>query len=403
MKQDYFKVITYEEALYALRNALPVRRTEQLKLAECHGRTLAADVYSPESLPSFNRSSVDGYALKARDSYGASESLPAILDYAGEILMGQASGLEPAAGQCAWIPTGGMLPAACDAVIMVEYTEKLDERTILLHRPVSPGENVMIAGEDVEREQLLFATGHIIRAVDIGLMAALGITQLDVISPFRFGIISSGDEVVNVEATPGPGQVRDVNGLALRAALETLGQEVASVQRVVDDASLLEAAVNMALKDCDLVFLSGGSSVGVKDMSLQVLLSLPGAELLFHGLAVKPGKPTLAVRCREGLVIGLPGHPVSALMIFYILCKPVLTRTNSNSVQGVLSENYASQAGRDDFVPVKLLKDGGNVTVKPLLGKSGLISILALADGYMHIPRKEQGLPKGTCVKVVMF
>lgn len=403
MQHEYFKVINYEDALELIRQALPVRRTERLDLGRCRGRILAGDLFSPEALPAFARSSVDGYALRAEDSYGASESLPAILEQTGEVVMGRESVNPVEPGGCAWIPTGGMLPPDCDSVVMVEHTDKLAERTILVHRPVSPGENLMLAGEDVGAGQLLFASGHVLRAVDIGLLAALGITRADVCGQYRIGIVSSGDEVVDINERPLPGQVRDVNSLALAAAVESGGEKAAIYPRVPDDAGLLAATIGRAQQECDLVFMSGGSSIGVKDMSLQVLMELPRAQLLFHGLSLKPGKPTIAVQSRDGLVIGLPGHPVAALMVYYVLCRPVLDPRPGAFIDGFLAENYASQAGRDDFVPVRLEMKGASYQVKPLLGKSGLISILARADGFMHVERTAQGIAKGSVVRAFLF
>lgn len=391
-----------------IRGALPARRNESLGLGLARGRVLAEAIVSPESLPAFARSSVDGYALRAEDSYGASEALPALLEQAGEVLMGKESRLTLNTGQCAWIPTGGMLPPGCNAVVMVEYTDKLDEGTVLVHHPVSPGENLMLPGEDVEEGQLVYEAGHLLRSVDIALLAALGITTVETPGPLKIGILSSGDEVVDISARPAPGQVRDVNSLSLAAAIEATGEQALVYPRVVDDAAQLAAAIDRAQKECDLLLISGGSSIGVKDMSLQVLMDLPGAEVLFHGISLKPGKPTMAVKSQSGLVVGLPGHPVAALMMYYVLLRPLLNPVQSACARGYLVENYASQAGRDDFVPVVLEVAGKEnpeegFGVRPLLGKSGLISILARADGFMHVPRIAQGVTRGSRVRVYLF
>lgn len=402
MKQ-YFKVIRYEEALQLLKEALPPRRAVRLPLTACTGRRLSHAVISPESLPAFSRSSVDGYALKAEDTYGASEGLPAIIDLRVEILMGERAEVKLGPGQCAWIPTGGVLPHGCDAVVMVEHTEIVDETTVLIHRPVSPGENVMFTGEDTMKGKMLFAAGHTIRAVDIGILAALGLSELMVESPYRVGVISSGDELIAIEQKPEIGQVRDVNRYTITAELHNLGATVTTYPIIPDQREALNQVLHQACEENDLVFLSGGSSVGVKDMSLEVMLGLPDARLLFHGLAVKPGKPTLAVEAGGCLVLGLPGQPVSAQMIFMTVCAPVLGGSLRPMVQGQLAENVVSQAGRDDFVPVRLERSTDQIMVNPVLGKSGLIGILATADGYIHIPFQEQGKVAGSLVEVRLF
>jgi len=401
---EFLRVLTFAQARGLLRDNFPGRGMVNKPLAEAAGYSLAEDVKSPEDLPAFNRSTVDGYVVNAADTYGSSESLPSFMVYAGEIAMGQPAGIELATGQCAWIPTGGMLPLGANAAVMVEYTEKLADDTVLIYRPVGPWENTMQTGEDVGGGQVLFRAGHRLRPQDIGLLASLGINEIVVKCPLRAGIISTGNEIVPVVAQPGIGQVRDVNSLALAAAVWQCGALARNYPIVPDDFNALQEAVNLALQENDIILLSGGSSVGVKDMTLEVLLNYPEAQLLFHGLAVKPGKPTLAVRLGEKLAVGLPGHPVSALMMFHIMCAPWLASERLISRTGALEFNLASQPGRDDFIPVQIIEEtGGAATVHPLLGKSGLMSILALADGYIHIAYEQQGLKAGETVNVTLF
>lgn len=262
----------------------------------------------------------------------------------------------------------------------------------------------MQTGEDVARGQLLFKAGHQLRPQDIGLLASLGILEVPVDNDFQVGIISTGNEIIPVNQQPLTGQVRDVNSLALAAAAKQCGAKVKNYPIVPDDFDHLQEAIELALTENDLVLLSGGSSVGVKDLTLDVLLKCSEARLLFHGLAVKPGKPTLAVRIGEKLAIGLPGHPVSALMMFHIICAPILCAEASLWRDGRLEINLASQPGRDDFIPVQIIEEAGGVLmVHPLLGKSGLMSILALADGYIHIDYQQQGLKGGQTVRVALF
>lgn len=401
---EFLKVVKYEEAIEKLGRHFPVRRIETLELMAASGKILAQEITGPEDLPAFDRSTVDGYALKAEDSFGSSETLPAYLEYRGEVKMGEAAAIDLTRGQCAWIPTGGMMPPGADAAVMVEYTERLGDDTVLIYRPVGPGENVMLKGEDIRAGQDLLKPGKVIRPQDIGFMASLGIDRAQVYSPYRIGIISTGDEILPIQFTPGAGQVRDVNSHALAAAVNSCGSIAATYPIVEDEFGMLQEAVRQALDENDVLLLSGGSSVGIMDVTVDVLLSFPGAELLFHGLAVKPGKPTLAVKIKEQMVIGLPGHPVSALMMFNIICSPFLKAGSEQELRVKLTQNIASQPGRDDFIPVVIARDGtGQLSARPLLGKSGLMSILSLADAYIHIPYEQQGLLADSIVNARLF
>ncbi len=399
--REFLDVVTVDTALERIKKVFTHTDIEWVPLSESHNRTLADSISSPELLPAFTRSTVDGYAIRAQDSFGSSESLPAFLTLTGEVIMGRSTEFSLSSGECAWIPTGGMLPGNSDAVVMVEYTEKLDEKTVLIYRPVGPGDNTMLKGEDISLGQELFPAGHRLRPQDIGLMASLGITGVAVLRPIKVGIISTGDEIVPIEKSPLIGQVRDVNTYALAAAVEACGAIAKTYPIVKDDFVLLKQAMEESLQENDMVLISGGSSVGIADMTLTVLLDFPDSELIFHGVAVKPGKPAMAVREGEKLVIGLPGHPVSALMMFYTLCSPVLNPYPLRQSTAKLSLNVASQAGRDDYIPVAFMPD--KEYVEPLLGKSGLMSILARADGYIHIPYEKQGIKSGESVKVTFF
>lgn len=400
---EFLKVLSYAEAIQRLKEALSGAGQEECPIQQSRGRVLSGQLNSPEDMPAFNRSTVDGYALCAQDSFGASESLPAFFRLVGTVPMGAVPAFALNSGECAWIPTGGMLPTGSDAALMVEYTEKLGDDTVLAYRPVSPGENVMQTGEDISRGQSLFPAGHVLRPQDIGLLASLGITTVPVVKPYQVGIISSGDEVIPIEEYPQPGQVRDVNSYSLAAMVAGMGHNPHNYPLVGDDAEQLQAMVAKSLESNQITLLSGGSSVGVADLTLDVLLSFPGSELLFHGLAVKPGKPTLAVRIGDRLVIGLPGHPVSALMMFMVIARPLLDSRKHYTLYACLTQNIASQPGRDDFVPVSLTEEAGQWSARPLLGKSGLMGILARADGYLHIAAVEQGLNNGAVCSVCLF
>lgn len=400
---EFLKVFTYQQARNLLDQHFSLADTELLPLERCTNRLLAADIISPENIPAFTRSTVDGYAVACEDTFGSSENLPGILDYSGEVLMGQQPGFAIAAGQCAWIPTGGMLPTGSNAVVMVEYTEKLDDKTILTSRPVGPWENVMQAGEDIAEGKQVFSRGQRMRAQDIGLLASLGIHELSVFKICRVGVISTGDEVIPIHKKPALGQVRDVNSYAIGSAIQSCGAITVNYPLVPDDPVQLRDAMTHGLAENELLLVSGGSSVGTADYTLEAMLSFPDSELLFHGIAMKPGKPTLAVRVGKQLIIGLPGHPVSALMVFHIICASLLNSFSRQTMQGRLLINVASQAGRDDFIPVRLIESEGELTVQPLLGKSGLMNILAQADGYIHIEYEKQGLYSSEVVTVNLF
>lgn len=402
--KEFFKVVHYEEALTRLKDSCPPPAVQTVDLFRAVNRMAAVDIHSAENLPAFNRSTVDGYALNAEDIYGCSESSPGYLDCVGEIKMGQGTTISLSKGQCCWIPTGGMLPSGANAVLMVEFTEKLDVKTILTFRPVALFENVMQIGEDVTVGQKIVREGQAVRPADIGMLASLGITSLPVINSYRIGIISTGDEIMAPEQTLAPGEIRDVNSYALYAAVRSCGASPTVYPLVKDQFEVLQKSVSRGLEENDILLLSGGSSVGTMDVTLEVLMTFKQARLLFHGIAVKPGKPTLAVKIEEKLVIGLPGHPVSALTVFYILVAPLLRpEQNRKSCQGYLSMNVFSQAGRDDFIPVTVEEKEGRFMIRPLLGKSGLMSILTQAQGYIHIPYEQQGLKAGEKLDVILY
>ncbi|MDD4802459.1 MAG: molybdopterin molybdotransferase MoeA [Syntrophomonas sp.] len=400
---EFLKVLPYQNALQLIVDNFPLREIEYLPLLNCNHRILAMDLASPEDMPAFARSTVDGYAVRAEDTFGSSESLPGMLNYINKVRMGEEALFNIGTSQCAWIPTGGMLPPGSNAVVMVEYTEKLSQDTILVSRPVAPGENLMQKGEDVSQADIIFRSGKIIKAQEIGLLASLGIDPVPVFKPYHIGILSTGDEIIPLEQTPAVGQVRDVNSYSLAAALESCGAVVRRYPLVEDNFKSLQTAVDKALKENDVLIMSGGSSVGIADYSVEVMLSFPDSEMLFHGIAVKPGKPTIGVRVGKKLIIGLPGHPVSALMVFYILCAPVISPASVRQLAATINVNVASQPGRDDFIPVRLLEGNTGWLAQPLLGKSGLMSIIAQADGYVHILYQQQGIKAGELVNVNLF
>ncbi|MGC7879135.1 molybdopterin molybdotransferase MoeA, partial [Desulforudis sp. 1190] len=272
---DFFRALTVEAALAELRRHFQaLLETEKVDLRQALGRVLARDCFAPEDVPGFDRSTMDGFAVRARDTFGASEGLPAYLEVTGEILMGEAPSGEIGAAEAFRVPTGGMLPAGADAVVMLEYTEPLDDRTIGVVRPVAPGENVIRRGDDLRRDEQLFEAGHRLRPQDVGLLAAAGIGEVEVYRRLRVGIITTGDEIVPVKAKPGPGQVRDVNSYTAQGQVVECGGEPVLFGVVPDEFESLAAVLRRALAETDLVVISGGSSVGARDITARVIDSL---------------------------------------------------------------------------------------------------------------------------------
>ncbi|MBF7084042.1 molybdopterin molybdotransferase MoeA [Desulfallas sp. Bu1-1] len=374
---------------------------EWVPLLEALGRRLAQDVTAADAVPGFDRSTVDGFAVRARDTFGASESLPAYLDVTGEVLMGREAAGHLGTGQAWRIPTGGMLPPGADAVVMVEYTEELDDRTIGVTRPVAPGDHVVRAGEDIAPGAKVLPAGHVLRPQDLGLLSAVGLTGVPVTAPVRVGIISTGDEVVEPHCRPAPGQVRDINSYALYGQAAAAGARPRLYGIVRDNFELLLARLRQALEECDLVLLSGGSSVGVRDVAAKVLDSLGSPGVLFHGISIKPGKPTVGAVVDGKPVFGLPGHPVSAMVVFELLVTPLLKYGSyvdnqlEFPVRARLARNMRSAAGREDYIRVRLRREGAEIVADPVLGKSGLISTMTRANGLAVIPAEKEGVEVG--------
>ena len=398
-------VLTPEEALRLMETAFRPLRLETERTAVL-GDVLAEDVIASEFVPDFDRSTVDGYALRARDTFGCSDAIPAILPLVGAVQMGQTPDFTLSPGTCAAIPTGGALPDGADCAVMVEYTEDYGDGTIGVMKSAAPGQNLIFRGDDVKPGDVLFSAGRKLTASDIGALAALGKTRVRVKAPLRVGVISTGDELVSPEETPGPGQVRDVNTPMLLALLHQWGVEGIDFGRVPDDEAVLRATVERAAEACDLVLISGGSSVGQKDAVCRVLESL--GEVLMHGIAIKPGKPTILARTHDGKpLVGLPGHPAAAYYITRLFAHTLIDRLlgethTEKTITARLTESVNANHGRAQITACRLEQRGGEVLAIPIRSKSGLITQLAHADGFFVIPRDVEGLPQGAAVDVVI-
>jgi len=409
---EFLNLLTPVEALHRFFDHVQARALgEESVLTACAlGRVTAKPVIAPEPLPPFTRSTVDGYAVRAADTYGASDSLPAYLKLSGEVPMGSAPNFELKPQTCALIHTGGMLPPGSNAVAMIETTQRLHTGDIEVFRAVADGENIIKMGEDVAVGEEVIPVGVRLRPAEIGGLMALGITALPVACKPRIGILSSGDEVVPPEAKPNFGQVRDINAYTLSALVEGAGGVPARYGVVADDSKILAETARRALSECDALVLTAGSSVSVRDLTSTVIDSLGRPGILVHGINIRPGKPTILAVCDGKPVVGLPGNPVSALVIAWLYVIPLVERMLGiekalppGSVSARLTTNIPSQAGREDWVPVRLSDLPEGRLAEPVFSKSGLIFWLVRTDGLVQIPADATGLSAGEQVSVTLL
>lgn len=406
--KEFFNVADVSHVMeYA--NRFPPVATERVSLSESYGRILAETITADLDLPGFSRSIVDGYAVRAASTFGASESNPAFLNVTGDVAMGEIPGMTVHSGETVRIPTGAMLPEGADAVVMIEHTEALDTTTIEVYRSVAPGQYVIEKGEDFSFGETILEEGRPIRFQEAGLLAAFGRTDVRVFKKPIVGIISTGDEIVPVDHIPDTGQIRDINSTTLFGQVQTAGGIAEPYGIVEDTYEALFEVCRRATAASDMVLVSGGSSVGARDFTMEALGHLPDAEILVHGLSLRPGKPTILARVGNKIVWGLPGHVVSAMIVFMAVVEPFLKR-----IGGVrrweeaglrftarISRNVASAQGRIDFVRVKLRHGDGVPWVDPLLAKSGLIHTMIKADGLVAIGMNDEGLDEGDLVEVI--
>ena len=398
-------VKTPEEVLALIETEFaPVAGTEFVSLSQAMGRVLAEDIAATEYVPDFDRSTVDGYAVRARDTFGCSDAIPAILPLQGEVLMGEGAEFYLNAEECVAVPTGGAVPRGADSVVMVEYTEDYGGE-IGISKPAAPGQNMIFRGDDVYPGKVILQKGRVLSSQDIGALAAIGRIQVPVVKKLTVGVLSTGDELVPPEVTPGPGQVRDVNGPMLEAMLSAFGVNVVHYGIVIDDEAKLTAVVQKAASECDAVLMSGGSSVGVKDAACRIIESM--GVLLLHGIAIKPGKPTIIGKAGMKPLVGLPGHPVAAYFVTKLFILPLLSRLMGRvqpayTTTALVTESISANHGRAQYHCCRLERKDGQLYAYPIRGKSGLITTLAGADGYFCIDRDCEGLPQGAQVQVTI-
>ncbi|HTY62439.1 MAG TPA: gephyrin-like molybdotransferase Glp [Acidobacteriota bacterium] len=409
---EFLHVITADQLVQLLGrfSRLPA---ERVPLDASLDRVLCEDIIAGEDLPEGARSTVDGYAVRAEDTFGASDSIPAFLDVVGSIAMGTLPDFEIRSGQAAQIPTGGFLPLGADAVVMVEYTNQAGAGSIEVTKPVTLRTNVLEKGEDAKSGEILLSKGKKLRSQELGFLAALGITEAAVYRKPRVAVISSGDEVVPIERKPGSGQIRDANGHAISALVRACGAEPFGMDIVPDNAGKLGAAIRSGLEQADVVVLSGGSSVGTRDLMVDAVSSVPGAEILAHGVAIRPGKPTLLADDAGKAIVGLPGHPVSALIVAQVFLAPFLlyiqgARMGKGPVgqrmKGALATSIHSTIGLEEYVRVRIEESASGETIAhPVFGKSGMISTMVKANGIVMIPLNAEGFSKGEVVQVIQY
>jgi molybdopterin molybdotransferase len=415
---EFFNVLPPDEARELLLSRLTaVVPPETLSTEDALDRVTAAPVYAPHALPAFRRSTMDGYAVKAADTYGASGSLPAFLQVVGEVPMGQAATVELKTGEAAIVHTGGMIPETADAVVQVEHTQIIRHSSsvtppfeIEVMKAVAVGQNVLQVGEDVAKQAEILPVGHILRPQDLGGLLALGITKVAVSRRPRVAILATGDEVVPPEQWAGPGQIRDINSYTTAGLVRRAGGVPVLGGIIPDNFAALQTAAQEALAGADMLVMSAGSSVSVRDMTVEVIDGLGEPGVLLHGVATRPGKPTIVGVVGQKPIIGLPGNPVSAMIQFDMFGVPAIYRLQGVTtpprrglVWARLGQNIASESGREDYIPARLEEGDGGLTAVPVFGKSNLIYTLVNADGLIKVPLNKAGLLAGEQVEVRLF
>lgn len=374
------------------------------------GRTLAEAVISHEYLPAFSRSAMDGYAVHAADTFAASQNMPAQLKIIGELPMGAVPSQQINNGEAALIHTGGMLAEGADAVVMLEQSQVTSQGELEVLKPVSAGENVIFKGEDVRPGDVVIPVGKLIRPAEVGGLFALGYTSVKVAKKPLFAILSSGDEVIPPQRTPDLGQVRDINSEALAALIDQAGAAYKLYPIIPDDLEQMQRSLRQAYSEADAVIVTAGSSASSRDITAKVIRELGAPGVLIHGINIRPGKPTILAVCDGKPVIGLPGNPISALVIAHFFVKPLIERMLGRThvppvawVRAILTVNVDSLVGREEWIPVRLIQKENYIEADPIFFKSNLIFQLSNADGLMKIEADETGKTSHSEVEVLVL
>ena len=407
---DLFNVVSIKEAKDLIEknfNVKPIK--EEVELLNSMDRVIYEDIVSQINVPNFRRSTVDGYAVNSKDVAGASESMPAMMNYKGEVFMGKIPEVNmDFPGDCVYVPTGGMIPEGADSVVMVEYTERVHEDTVLINKSTAYGEKVVEIGEDIAKEEIIIKKGKRLRPYEIGVLSSLGITKVPVCRKPKVAIISTGDEIIDPNKEPKLGQVRDINSYLLQASIIEDGGIPINYGIIRDDFNLLKNTVEKAIEDTDIVLISGGSSVGKKDVTIDVINNLGDPGVFVHGIAIKPGKPTIIGKAKDKIIFGLPGHPLSAAIVYKIIVKYYIDRIAGAKEEVFpiickLNINYHSAKGREEYLPVTLNLEGDEIIASPVFSKSGLISGFSKAYGFIKIDKNLEGIKKNEKVFVYRF
>jgi molybdopterin molybdotransferase len=407
---EFFKTTTIEDGRNEIASRLKKYEIshEEVDILESRGRILYEEIISRENIPGFNRSTVDGYAVNSKDSHGASSTIPSMLSLVESVEMGNVPKKSIERGQTSYVPTGGMIPDGSDSVVMIENAEKLDEENIMIYKAVSKGQNVIFKGDDISEGETVLPKGKRITSHDIGVLATQGLSKVKVYRKLKVAIISTGDEIVDLDEPFDTGKIRDINGYVLSARVIELGAEVERKAIVKDEFELLKNEVGDAIERADIVIVSGGSSVGAKDYTYEVINSFGGEGVFIHGVAVKPGKPTIVGMAGEKIVFGLPGHPSSSILLFNIFVKEAMkniygTIEVEKSAYCKMDSNFPSSSGKKTYQMVSVYEADGEMYARPVFGKSGMITLLSKADGYIEIEPHEEGIYSGEKRKVIYF
>lgn len=403
---EFLRAITAEEALTTI-NRFPVYlHTEVVSLDGSLGRIAADDIVAQENIPPFPRSLVDGFAIKVKDIRGAKETSPASLTLTGEVRIGEEAGVTVGEGSCVYISTGAMIPEGADGVVMQEYTRKMGD-AIEITKTAYTGENICFAGEDIKMGSTVIGKGKRLTPFDLGVLAALGITDIWTYKEVQIALISSGDEIVPIDKTPAPGQIRDINRYTISHTLKKYGAAPSFIGISPDEPGTIKEYLTAAAK-YDMVLISGGSSKGERDYITRSIEEL-GGEILFHGINIKPGKPTIFARLWNKPVFGLPGHPVSCMMVLTRFVLPLVARLQGElgrqekRTTGTLTTNIPSSYGIEEYVRITLVHDQEGSKIIPLFAKSSVISSLSQASGYIVVPEGREGFEQGEEVEAYYF
>lgn len=408
---NFNNTITLNRVFDILQECIIEVKPEIIPIHQAVNRVTSCDIHSKIDYPPYNRTNIDGYAVKSSDTTGASENNPAYLKLKGNISIGKKHDFELEHGCAYSIPTGGMLPNGSDGVIMLEYTEIFDEQ-VAVYKPVSKGTGIVYKGEDIKRNQLLIEKNHIITTNDLPLLSAGGIFNINVYKKLRVALFSTGNEITSDENDMiNQSLIPDINGVSLHAKINNDFCDVITHKIIIDDKAVIKSAFEKVVDDVDIIIVSGATSVGPHDYIREVIESFDDSNILYHGVRIKPGKPSMTAIINKTMLFSLPGHPLSCMMIYNAIVKPYLYNTSHISpaklkgriVNASLAESIRGEAGRTVFVPVKITKDKDGQLATPLKYKSGMIKALTEADGYIMIPEEKEGLEKNRVIEVFAF